>query len=157
MRLRVEWSRPIPMRDGTRQGLIYAVDSNKLPGGAGIYVFGRRFGKGFEALYVGKAENVRRRVNGQLQNNLRLMLRLRNAKAGRRIVLAGQFVPKPGQRVEKSIVLIERALIRTFLSEGHDLANKQGVLIRRHEIASDGRHPKRFIPRLMYLERSKGA
>lgn len=156
MRLRVEWSRPIPLRDGTRQGLIYAVDLSRLPGGAGVYVFGRKFGKGFEALYVGKAENVRRRVNGHLQNNLKLMLRLRNAKTGQRVVLAGQFVPKPGQRVEKCIVLIERALIRTFLSEGHDLANKQGALIRRHEIESDGKQPKRFIPRLMYLERSKG-
>ncbi|MFN3566816.1 MAG: GIY-YIG nuclease family protein, partial [Burkholderiaceae bacterium] len=60
------------------------------------------------------------------------------------------------QRVEKSLVLIERALIRYFLSEGHDLVNKQGTRLRRHEIVSSGKHPKRFIPSPMYLEKAKG-
>jgi hypothetical protein len=52
--------------------------------------------------------------------------------------------------------LCERTLIRYFLSEGHDLVNKQGVRIRRHEINSGGHQPKRFIPRLMFLERARG-
>jgi len=52
--------------------------------------------------------------------------------------------------------LIERGLIRYFLSEGHDLVNKQGTRIRRHEIVSFGKHPKKFIPNLMYVEKGKG-
>jgi hypothetical protein len=125
-----------------------------LPRAAGIYIFGRRYAKTFEALYVGKANNIRSRVKGQL-GNLRLMLHVKNAEAGKRIVLAGLFICKPGQRTAKGLVLTERAMIRYFLSEGHDLVNRQGTRLRRHEIMSDGKHPKRFFPRLMYLERAK--
>lgn len=52
--------------------------------------------------------------------------------------------------------MIERAFIRYFLSEGHDLVNKQGTRLRQHEIASVGKHPKKFIPHLMYVEKAKG-
>jgi hypothetical protein len=84
------------------------------------------------------------------------MQHLHNAKTGRRIVLAGRLVTKRGQKLPKSLVLAERALIRYFLSEGHDLVNRQGTRLRRHELASSGQHPKRFFPRLMYLEKAKG-
>ncbi len=155
MRLSVEWSRPLQLRDGTKQNLIYAADLSKLPTAPGVYVIGRKWGKEFEALYVGKANSIRGRFKGQL-NNLKLMQHTRNAKAGKRIVLSGRFIAKPGQQLEKCLLLIERALIRYFLSEGHDLVNKQGTRLRRHEVASAGRHPKSFIPRLMYVEKSKG-
>lgn len=96
MKLQVEWMRPITLRDGTRQNLIYTVDLNRLPENvAGIYVLGRRFGSHFEALYVGKASRIRGRLQNQF-NNLRLMQHLRNAKAGKRIVLCGRIVTLPG-------------------------------------------------------------
>jgi len=155
MRLHIEWMRAVVLKDGTRQNLIYAVDLNRLPDVAGIYVLGRRWGRQFEALYVGKASRVRGRLKSQL-NNLRLMQHLRNAKTGKRIALCGRVVTRPGQRLEKCMALIERALIRYFLSEGHDLVNKQGTRLRRHEIASSGKHPKCLIPGLMYVERAKG-
>lgn len=154
MKLHVEWARPFPLKDGTRENLIYTTDLSKLPKTAGIYVFGRRWGTGFEALYVGKAQGIRGRVKGQL-NNLRLMQHVKNAKTGKRILLVGKIVTKPGQQRDKVVRLVERALIRYFLSEGHDLVNKQGTRLRRHEVVSSGRHPKRFIPGLMYLEKTK--
>jgi hypothetical protein len=83
------------------------------------------------------------------------MQHLHNAKAGRRILLEGNLIPKPGQRLEKSLVLAERALIRYFLLEGHDLVNKQGTRIRRHELESSGLYPKKYFPRTMYLERAR--
>jgi hypothetical protein len=46
--------------------------------------------------------------------------------------------------------------IRYFLSEGHDLVNKQGTRIRRHELASTGRHTKKLFPKLIYLEKTRG-
>lgn len=143
------------MKDATRQNLIYSADLNKLPTVSGVYVLGRRWGNQFEALYVGKANGIRGRVKSQL-NNLRLMQHLRNAKAGKRIVLAGRIVTKPGQQMGRCLPLIERALIRYFLSEGDDLVNKQGTRLRRHELSSSGKHPKRFIPSLMYVEKGKG-
>ena len=84
------------------------------------------------------------------------MQHLRNAKNGKRIMLAGRLLTKPGQRLPKCLVLAERALIRYFLSEGHDLVKKQGTRLRRHEVTSSGQHPKRFFPATMYVERSKG-
>ena len=143
------------LRDGKKENLIYTVDLAKLPSAAGVYIFGRRWGRDFEALYVGKAERIRGRVKTQT-NNLRLMQHMKNAKGGTRIVLAGRIMTKPGQQLAKSLLLIERALIRYFLSEGHDLVNKQGTRLRRHEIISDGKHPKRFFPREMFVEKARG-
>ena len=117
-------------------------------------MFGRRWGKNIEALYVGKAKNIRGRVKVQF-NNLRLMQHLKRAKTGKRVLLFGKAITKPGQKIDKVVSLLERALIRYFLSEGHDLVNRQGVRIRRHEVNSDGYQPKKFIPRLMFLEKAK--
>ena len=154
MKLAIEWERPVPLRSGKREGLIYNVDWESLPDTAGIYIFARRWGKSYEALYVGKSKNVRRRVRSHL-NNLRLMKHIEDAKIGRRVVFAGSAIMKPGQKQERVISLLERTFIRHFLSEGHDLVNQLGVRIRRHEIASDGRIPRAFVPSVMYLERTK--
>lgn len=156
MKLQVDWGRPVPFRDGTRQNLIYTVDLQKLPQAAGLYVLARRWAGELEALYVGKASGIRGRVKSQL-NNLRLMQHLRNAKAGTRIVIPGRFVTKGGQQLDKSLLTIERALIRHFLLRGDDLVNKQGTRLRHHEVHSSGKQPRRFIPRIMFLEKGKGS
>lgn len=78
------------------------------------------------------------------------------AKLGRRFVLVGSIRTQGGQRVAKCLTLAERGLIRYFLSEGHDLVNKQGTRLSRHEINAIGNHPKRFFPGLMFLEKTKG-
>jgi hypothetical protein len=154
MKLQLEWARPIPLRDaGREENLLYTFDYSKLPEVTGVYVLGRRFGRTFEALYVGKAGALRGRVRGQLKN-LPLMLHLKKAKTGKRIVLAARFISRPGQQEKKCLTLLERALIRYFLSEGHDLVNKQGVRLRRHEITS--KNPRRLVPRLMFVDRAKG-
>ena len=156
MNLELQWERPIQLKDASKEDLIYRVDDfDKLPLAAGIYVFGRRWGANFEALYVGKARSIRGRVNDHF-NNLRLMQHLRNAKTGERVLLAGRLMTKPGQQLDRCLQVAERALIRHFLSEGHDLVNIQGAQLRRHEVASSGRHPKRFFPSTIYLERGKG-
>jgi len=155
MKITIEWGSPLRLKDGRRDNLIYTVSLEKLPDEPGVYVFGRRFGKSLEALYVGKANRIRGRVKGQL-DHVKLMQHLKNAKAGKRLLLAGEVITRPGQRLEKVLRLAERALIRHFLSEGHDLVNKQGTRLRRHELASSGKQPKRFIPRMTYLERARG-
>lgn len=155
MKLHVEWRSPTPLRDATQPNMIYDTEVSKLPEAPGVYILGRQWGNSYEALYVGKANDIRARVKGQL-NNLRVMQHLRNAKSGKRIILAGKMKMKPGQQLKKSLALVERTLIRHFLSEGHDLVNKQGTRIRRHEIVSSGSWPKRFIPGAMYFEKAKG-
>jgi hypothetical protein len=155
MNLVLEWRKPVLLRNGAKDGLIYTMDMEKVPDGPGIYVFARRWGRSYEALYVGKGERVRRRIRGQL-NNLRLMRHIEGARIGRKVLIVGQAMPRPGQRVPKILSILERAFIRHFLSEGHDLVNKQGVRIRRHEIGSSGPIPRTFVPATMFLERSKG-
>lgn len=155
MKLHVQWDRPVQLKDASKDDMIYSLDLERIAKKAGVYIFGRRWGSHFEALYVGKAGNVRGRVKNHL-NNLHLMQYLHNARAGKRIVLAGRLLTKPGQQLGKSMALTERALIRYFLSKGHDLVNKQGTKLRRHELESSGKHPKPFFPRLMYLEKAKG-
>lgn len=152
MKLFIEWGRPVSLRDGSSQNLIYVLDLNKLPIAPGLYVLGRRWGQEFEALYVGKAGSIRGRVKNQL-NNLRLMQHLHNARGGTRVIIVGKIITKPGQQLSKTLITTERALIRHFLSTGDDLVNKQGTRLRRHEVHSSGKHPKRFIPRVMYLEK----
>lgn len=154
MKLHVEWARPIRLRAG-RDGISYEVDLSKITERPGVYIFARRHGSTFEGLYVGKSMNVRSRVKSHL-NSVRLMRHLRGAKTGPRVLLVGQYVTKPGQRIEKCLALSERALIRHFLSQGHDLVNKQGTHIRRHELESTGGHPRRFLPSPVYLERPRG-
>jgi hypothetical protein len=132
MKLRLEWSKPISLRDGSKENLLYTCDHKKLPRVAGIYVFGRRYGRQIEALYVGKAESIHGRIRSQFKN-LPLMMHLHNAKSGKRVLLFGRFLAKPGQKPGKCLTLLERALIRHFLSEAHDLVNVQGAKLRRHE------------------------
>lgn len=156
MKLYLEWHNPVPLTDGSKQNLIYVVDPKRLPSAPGIYIFGRqRRTGGHEALYVGRAGNIRGRVWGH-RNNLQLMVHLKNAKQGKIFVRVGVLKLRPGQKPEKCLAIIERALIRYFLSEGHDLVNKAGTRLRRHEISSVGRHPQRFIPRLMFVDWQKG-
>jgi len=155
MKLYVEWSGRIPLKDGSAQNLIYAVDPDRLPSAAGVYVFGRRQRNGgFEALYVGQANDIRSRVSGQ-EKNLPLMMHLKNARNGERVLRVAIFKPRPGQKQAKCLDIIERALIRYFLSEGHDLVNKQGTRLRRHEVTSEGRHPNLFVPKMMFVDRAK--
>jgi len=155
MDMQLVWSTLLPLtRVGNNLG--YTVELEKLPESAGVYVFGRTWGKGknttFEALYVGKGDNVRSRVRGQL-NNLRLMQHLRDAKQGSRFLVAGVIDTRRGQQLEKVLRLSEHALIRHFLSVGHDLVNKQGTRIKRHSVTS-ARRPKRdFVPSPIFLER----
>jgi hypothetical protein len=156
MKLYLKWENPIPLNDGSAQNLIYIVDRERLPDVPGVYVFGRRRRNGgFEALYVGKANNMRSRVWGH-RNNLPLMMHLKKAKQGKLVVRIGVFKARPRQTPIKCIPIIERALIRYFLSEGHDLVNKVGTRLRRHEISTVGRHPNMFIPKLMYVDRGRG-
>ncbi len=76
------------------------------------------------------------------------------ARRGKRFLLVGRYVSKPGQDETKSLLLLEQALIRHFVSEGDDLVNKHGTRIRQHEITSTRKELKKFIPVTMYLEKT---
>lgn len=155
MILKISWIKPIMMRKATNEGLIYSVNLERIPDGAGVYIFARYWGGRYYALYVGQSKDLKGRVKGHL-NNLKLMKYLERAKNGNRVVIIGNAMTQPGQKINKVLKTLERAFIRHFLAEGHDLVNRQGVRIRTHEILSDGPIKKSFVPSSIYLEKRKG-
>ncbi|MBK7728005.1 MAG: GIY-YIG nuclease family protein [Gammaproteobacteria bacterium] len=155
MKIQVDWYEPVTLRKDRKSGGLYTLELENLPAVPGIYVFARKWGADYEALYVGQSQNIRHRIRTHL-NNLRLMRHLEDSKTGRRVVFAGSVIARRGQKRSKLLSLLERSFIRHFLAEGHDLVNQQGIRIRRHEIHSEGSLPKSFVPPLMYLEKTKG-
>jgi hypothetical protein len=59
MRLSVDWKKPVRLRRDTRSGLTFAVDLERIENSPGVYIFARKWGSSFEALYVGKSQNLR--------------------------------------------------------------------------------------------------
>ena len=154
MKLKLDWEKPVSLRaspDG-----YFQLDLEGIPASPGIYIFARKWGKSYEALYVGRLQELKGRIKKHL-NSLKLMAHLKNAKTGKRVLLYGTPVAKPGQQQHKVLASLEKAFIRHFLIEGHDLVNSQGTRIRNPEIESIGKIPKAFIPSKIYLERVKGS
>ncbi len=129
----------------------YTLAFDDIAASPGIYVFGRRFGGKFEALYVGKATSLRSRLTYQL-NNHKLMTHIAYAKSGQRVVIIGHFDAKKGQQSKKCLPIAERALIRHFVAKYHDLVNVHGVKIKHHTILSAGIHKAKDFPANIQIE-----
>ena len=151
MKFKLDWDKPVPMKL-TRDG-DFQIDLNCVPASPGIYIFARKWGKSYEALYVGRSKNLSSRIKNHL-NSVRLTKHLRNARSGRRVLIYGIPETKQGQQQYKVLASLEKAFIRHFLLEGHDIFNSQGTRMRNHEIDSVGKIPKAFIPSTIYLERN---
>jgi hypothetical protein len=153
MKLELVWNKPIRLTKATKKdGLIYNIDLELIPDKSGIYIFARQFGKSFEGLYIGRSANMRSRAKGHL-NNLRLMKHLELAPIGKRVLITGIPITKPGQKIDNVLKVLEKALIRYLIAEGHDLVNLSGIKVRQHEIVTRGKIPKAFIPASIFLEK----
>lgn len=150
MKLYLDWFESVLLSRSKVTGS-YELDLEDIPKAAGIYVFARGHGKAIEALYVGKAANLRSRIRQQL-NNHRLMSHLGRAKRGVRGVIFAKWRARPGQRSEKCLPLIERSLIRHFVLKGDDLVNKNGVSLRQHMVTSRSRI-RGFVPLRLYSDK----
>src|SRR4051794_30720162 len=117
MDLELVWHAPFPLRDGSRERLIYACDSlDDVPNRPGIYIFGRMYGDVVEPIYIGKAEQLRVRVRQHLEGNIRLMKSIEGAKNGARVVQVAEWIAKRGQQALRVLPTIERALIKSALA-----------------------------------------
>ncbi|MBU6419246.1 MAG: hypothetical protein KGQ79_05895 [Proteobacteria bacterium] len=152
MDMTVQWSAPIPLYKDKE--VIYWCDLEKIPETPGVYIFGRVHGESFEAFYVGKGIKLKRRIEQHFINNVYLMKKLENAQNGTRVVMVGEFIAASGQQAAKCIGIIERALIRHFMSDGHDLVNVQGTALKHHSVNSTGAGKK--LPRTILLEKPSG-
>jgi hypothetical protein len=121
MEIELNWQNELTLKCNSKNNA-YELDLDSISEVPGIYIFGRRFGKSFEALYVGKASLLRGRIKTQL-NNHKLMTHVGNAKAGKRIVMLGEFKAKPKHTPAMCLPIAEKALIRYFVAKGDDLVN----------------------------------
>ena len=146
MDLEVRWQSPFDL-SRSKGDLIYEVeDFESLPDGSGVYVFARVHGESVCPLYVGKALNLRKRIEQQL-NNLRLMRAIERSPKGTRLLYVGEFMGKGGQSVAKAISVVESALISTAMVEGFELINVQGTKTLAHSITSTGnREARSWLP-----------
>jgi hypothetical protein len=153
--IEIRWRRPIRLRDGWREDLIYTCDEiEDLPVGPGVYVFGRSYGGSITPLYVGRASSLSTRIWQQL-NNASLMLRIQKATNGRRVLLIGKLQLKQGQQGSRVLDVVEPTLIEYSLAQGYELLNKQGTKIRVHHINSRGSLDARSVAPF-YMQRRKG-
>lgn len=81
------------------------------------------------------------------------MVHLRDAANGAKVVYTGVFTRKRGQQLGICLPLIEKALIRYFVSEDHDIVNQQGKKLKHHTIFSDGTFPRRTLSKEISVER----
>ena len=155
MKIDLKWDKLIRLR---KKGEFYdCAGLERFSGDAGVYVFARRHGKNVSPLYIGQAKNLRSRIDGQF-NNLRLMTGVKEAQVGRRILLVGRLVLHRGQQMKKVLDIVESALIKRALAEGHDLINQHGTKTKVHTIRSKGNSASRQIaPLTILVERKHGS
>lgn len=84
MKLKLNWAKPVRLK--TSKTGIYDIDLEAIPKMPGVYIFARKWGKSYEALYVGRSKGLRGRVKGHL-NNVKLMKHLEKAKTGKRVLI----------------------------------------------------------------------
>jgi hypothetical protein len=155
MKIALKWEKPLRLRDGSRYNQIYFCrECGRLSRKPGVYIFARKFGKTVVPLYVGQASKLRGRIEGQF-NNLRLMMGIKQAQAGRRILLVARLYLKRGQQMGKVLDIVESALIKNALAQGHDLLNQQGKKARVHVISSRGNSSSRQVAPLTMLAEKK--
>ena len=130
---------------------MYGTDIELVPEAPGVYIFFRQFGNSPEALYVGKAMNLRSRIKQQL-NAHRLMKGIEAAAMGARYIAIGELRRKPGQQIEPCLRVVEHGLIRHYLALGAGLLNIQGSQIRKHSLTSERTTARKLIPKVIFFE-----
>jgi hypothetical protein len=138
MQIKLEWLKPIVLKEGTKEApFIYTCDEKLLPEEPGIYVFTRRHGKTFTPLYIGQTVNLRSRIKEQF-NNLLLMKGIKKAQTGTRMLMIAKLKPAKGRPkdTQKTLHIIEKAYINNALTQGCDLLNVKGTKTPVHNIES---------------------
>ena len=139
MDMSVKWHAPVDLLSGDKENLIYIANGlDEWWDVPGVYMFARIFNDEVSPLYIGKAEKLGCRAWQHFKNNTRLMNGIKKASSGKKVLILGGFLPKPGQSTKKCIALIERALIDHALTEGHKLLNVQGTRTPSHKVSFSG-------------------
>jgi hypothetical protein len=144
LNIEASWSRPLELKLA-RSGAIYEGEElNEIPEEAGIYVFLREHGGSKTPLYVGRAQNLRRRIEQQL-NSVKLMTGIKEAQSGKRSLIYCVPQLKRKQLAARVIRIIEDALIAHALAGDYELLQKQGTKRPNHTIRFNGNRTSEAI------------
>jgi len=149
MDVEIQWNEPLALRSLSEKDMIRVRE--QLQSEPGIYVFARRWGSGFEPLYVGQAQNMIIRVTQQF-NNHRLIMHVMGARTGAKVLLTGYLAYNGNTNLKKSLDTAERAYIRFCVSQGHSLHNKLGTRLKTNEVFSLGGSKRTVFPKKIEVE-----
>jgi hypothetical protein len=141
---RLSWCRENPT------GIYDCPKINSVPHEAGVYIFGRWHGDHAVPLYVGRSTDLRLRLEQHLNFSLKLMIAIRNAKAGARFFL---FCTIEGTS-HKKLATLEVALMAHILGVGYELLNKQGTKKPNHTVTflKNNHTSLDIVPRFVRLQ-----
>jgi len=153
LRIVARWRQEIRLVDGGRHNLIYYTKHLKsIPENPGVYVFARIHGRKVSPIYIGQADNLRKRIEQQFKS-VPLMMGIKKLPRGKRVLIYCEPVFKRKQDRKKVINIIEKSLIDHVLSQGSELLNKQGTKRPAHTIQFSGnRISERIIPRKVLIK-----
>ncbi|MDE3058491.1 MAG: GIY-YIG nuclease family protein [Bacteroidota bacterium] len=145
MQIKANWKKPIELRNGRNENLIYQISFDEIPYYGGCYAFYNKWGNSITILYIGKADNIHRRVEQQF-NNLKLMMGIKNAINGNKFLMFCQIQGKNGTMgYKKNVKKLERQLIKYATLEGHDLLNQKGTKIKYQQIHFKGNRDSEYM------------
>lgn len=152
MNIEAQWHPPLELVEaGEDANLIYSCPrAANIPDEPGVYVFGRRHGEFVAPLYIGRSKNLQTRLYQHL-DSVPLMKAIQRMQNGSRFYLYCTVTPKPGQRIDRVLDVLERALIDHAMTTGHELLQKQGTRTAKHTISFRGNHTATaIVPRSLY-------
>lgn len=127
MLLSAKWHKEIKLTPSKELNSLFDFDLERFPNRPGIYLFIRSYGKGIhEPIYVGRALNLKARMKAH-QNNLKLMLGVRNSGNGSKAIIFCDIISKQGQRMDRVLQKMEIAIIDHCLTKGFELLNVHGA------------------------------
>jgi len=153
MDLEIKWHQPIPLVDGDDEDLIYAIKNlEDWEGYPAVYMFCRKYGKNIAPLYIGRTADVAARIKQHL-NTTKMMRAIAKSQNGEKVLVVGELIVKSGQKIDKSLRVVEEALIEHALAEGYELINKSGTKTPVHAISYSGfKSAKDFSGASMYAK-----
>ncbi len=138
MIIKADWKNPIKLEDGGKNNQIYAVNTEKISENGGCYVFYNKHGNSYSVLYIGKAENLQRRIEQQF-NNLKLMMGIKKSIKGTKFIMCCDVPGKnKAKKFKRTIKMLEKQLIKSATLEGHELLNQKGIKIKYNQILFKG-------------------
>jgi hypothetical protein len=142
MEIEVAWRTPVRLavapKESAQDFVVVDADEKRIPKAPGVYVFARAFGKKYEPIYIGQADNLRTRIGDHLKKNVALMKALRQAKNGPKVVLLGEIATKQGQQIQRVLDVVEPTLIADAVVAGYTLVNRQLTSAKFHTVVSAG-------------------